>query len=144
MPIVNELFAWLASKQAEVLPKGPMGLAISYALNLEAALRVFLTDGRLEADNNTAERSLRPVAVGRKNWLFYQRATGGNTAKVLLSLVKTAEAIGLNPKVYLRELALRIGQESDVTKLTPHGWKEHFQPEVEKEQHAVLSRFQPA
>ena len=66
--LVNELFAWMAKTQAEVLPKGPMGRALAYALKLETALRRFLDDGRLEVDNNAAERALRAVAVGRKNW----------------------------------------------------------------------------
>ena len=64
--LVNELFAWMAKTQAEVLPKGPMGRALAYALKLETALRRFLDDGRLEVDNNAAERALRAVAVGRK------------------------------------------------------------------------------
>lgn len=141
--IVDELFAWLSSKQSEVLPKGPMGQAIAYTLKLEVALRAFLRDGRLEADNNAAERALRAVAVGRKNWLFYQRETGGETAKVMLSMVMSAKAIGIDPTAYIKDVLLRITQESDVAKLTPHGWKEHFADEVERERQAVMDRFIP-
>ena len=89
--------------------------------------RKLFDDGRLEIDNNPAERALRAVAVGRKNWLFYQRETGGgHTAKVLLSLLMSARAIGLNPKVYFKDALLRISSESDAAKLTPHGWKDHL------------------
>jgi hypothetical protein len=56
-----------------------------------------------------------------------------------LSLVMTAKAIGLNPQTYLRDVLLRIGRESDVTKLTPHGWKQHFAAEVEAERQAAMA-----
>lgn len=141
LPIADELFAWMAATQATVLPKSPMGGALSYALKLEPALRRYLENGRLSIDNNAAERALRAVAVGRKNWLFFQTEGGGDTAVVLLSLVMTAKAVGLDPRIYLRDTMLRIGRESDVAKLTPHGWREHFQPEVEEVRRAALAHF---
>jgi len=139
--LVDELFAWMAKTEAEVLPKGPMGRALAYTLRLETALRRFLDDGRLEADNNAAERALRAVAVGRKNWLFFQTEGGGETAVVLLSLVMTAKAAGIDPRTYLRDVLLRIARETDVAKLTPHGWREHFQSEVEQERQAAMAAF---
>ena len=141
VPIADELFAWMAARQAEVLPKGAMGKALSYALKLEPALRRYLANGRLSIDNNAAERALRSVAVGRKNWLFFQREGGGETATVLLSLVMTAKAAGVDPRQYLRDVMLRIARESDVTKLTPHAWREHFQTEVEEAQRAATAYF---
>ena len=99
------------------------------------------SDGRLEIDNNRAERALRAVAVGRKNWRFFQTEGGGETATVLLSLVMTAKAIGLNPQTYLRDVLLRIARESDVEKLTPHGWKQHFAADVEAERQAAVAYF---
>lgn len=139
--LVDELFAWMAKTQAEVLPKGPLGRAFHYALKLENALRRFLSDGRLEVDNNAAERALRAVAVGRKNWLFFQTEGGGEAAVIMLSLVMSAKAAGIDPKVYLRDVLLRIARETDVAKLTPHGWRDHFQVEVEAERHAVTRAF---
>lgn len=139
--LMDELFAWMAKTESEVLPQGPMGRALRYALKLEVALRRFLDDGRLEADNNAAERALRSVAVGRKNWLFFQTEGGGANAVVMLSLVMSAKAAGIDPKVYLRDVLLRIGREVDVTKLTPHGWREHFREEVEAKKQAVMARF---
>ena len=141
LPVLDELFAWMALKEAEVLPKSPMAAALRYSLKLEAALRRYASDGRLEIDNNRAERGLRPVAVGRKNWMFFQTEGGGETATVLLSLVMTAKAIGLNPQTYLRDVLLRIARESDVTKLTPHGWKQHFAADVEAERQAAVAYF---
>jgi len=138
---LEELFAWMAKAQTEVLPKGPMGRALAYALKLEQALRRFLDDGRLEMDNNPAERALRAVAVGRKNWLFFQTEGGGETAVVMLSLVMTAKAAGIDPRTYLRDVLLRIARETDVEKLTPHGWKKHFQNEVEEERRSAVVAF---
>ena len=140
-PIADELFAWMAATQATVLPKSPMGVALNYALKLETALRRYLDNGRLSIDNNAAERALRAVAVGRKNWLFFQTEGGGATAVVLLSLVMTAKSIGVDPRVYLRDVMLRIARETDVAKLTPHGWREHFQAEVEAERDAALAYY---
>jgi transposase len=139
--IADELFAWMAATEASVLPKGPMGKALAYALKLEVALRRYLDDGRLSIDNNAAERALRAVAVGRKNWIFFQTEGGGETAVVLLSLVMTAKAAGIDPRVYLRDVLLRIAREHDVAKLTPHGWREHFRDEVERERGEVIARF---
>ena len=111
LPLLDELFAWMALKEAEVLPKSPMAGALRYSLKLEDALRRYATDGRLEIDNNRAERALRQVAVGRKNWMFFLTEGGGESAVVLLSLVMTAKAIGLNPQTYLRDVLLRIARE---------------------------------
>lgn len=140
-PIADELFAWMAATQSGVLPKSPMGAALGYALRLEPALRRYLDNGRLSIDNNAAERALRAVAVGRKNWLFFQTEGGGETAIVLLSLVMTAKAVGIDPRTYLRDVMLRVAREADVKKLTPHGWREHFQAEVEAERAAALAYF---
>ncbi len=139
--ITDELFAWMAVAQTEVLPKSPMGKALSYALRLETALRQFLNDGRLEMENNAAERALRAVAIGRKNWTFFQSEGGGQTAVTLLSLVMTAKAIGLNPQIYLHDIQFRLAHETDVRKLTPHGWKEHFSEQVEYERRVVVASF---
>ncbi|MCP4191783.1 MAG: IS66 family transposase [Planctomycetaceae bacterium] len=141
LAIADELFAWMAVAKTEVLPKSPMGQALRYALRLETALRQFLSDGRLEMENNAAERALRAVAIGRKNWMFFQNEGGGKTAVTLLSLVMTAKAIGLNPQIYLRDIQSRLAHETDVRKLTPHGWKEHFADQVEHERRVVVASF---
>ena len=139
--LVDELFAWMAKTEAELLPKGPMGMALRYALKLQVALSRFLQDGALEMDNNAAERALRAVAVGRKNWLFFQRETGGETGAVMLSLVMSAKAAGVNPTVYLRDVLLRVAREPDLSKLTPHGWKEHFALQVEAEKKKAMDAY---
>ncbi len=130
MPVLKQIHAWLCVVEARVLPKSPMGIAVQYALNQWDALKVYTSDGRLEIDNNRAERAMKPIAVGRKNWLFVQTIGGGKTAAIMMSLIQTAEAAGVSVKLYLRDVLQRIATESDVSKLLPHGWKKHFEAEV--------------
>ncbi len=130
VPVLRRIRSWLAVTEAMVLPKSPMGKAVQYAQNHWEALTTYVKDGRLEVDNNAAERAMRPIAVGRKGWLFYQTKGGGKTASILMSLIQTAEAAGVNVKLYLRDVLLRIATETDVNKLLPHEWKRHFEGEV--------------
>jgi transposase len=128
--VLAEIHAWLGVAEAQVLPKSPMGTAVHYALAQWDALQVYVTDGRLEIDNNRSERAMKPVAVGRKNWLFVQSEGGGKTASIMMSLIQTAQAAGVSVKLYLRDVLQRIATETDVKKLLPHAWKEHFEDEV--------------
>ena len=141
VPVLGELAAFLKAAQAVVLPKSPAAAAIGYALNQWEALNRYTTDGRLAIDNNVAERALRGVAVGRKNWLFFQDETGGTTTAIVLSLLTTAKAIRLVPQVYFRDVLLRLGRCGDVSKLTPHGWKEHFASQVEHDRRDLIERL---
>jgi transposase len=140
-PILARINAWLELCVATELPNGELAAAAQYSLNHWTALCRYASDGRLSIDNNAAERALRAVAVGRKNWLFYQTAGGGKTAAILLSLVKTARAIGIDPRTYLRDVLVRIQHCREVTKLTPHGWKAYFADEVEARRKDTLARF---
>ena len=137
-PLVAEFEAWMASSLLTVLPKSPLAKAIGYAQNQWQALTRYLDDGRLSISNNAAERALRPFAVGRKNWLFFQRAGGGKTASILMSLLMTAKAAGVHPRDYFRDVLLRISTCSDVASLTPHGWKARWEPEVADQRKRVL------
>ena len=141
VPILTAFRAWLELTATKVLRKGPLAKAIRYALNQWGALNAYTEDGRLAIDNNAAERALRCIAVGRKNWLFFQQDSGGKTATILLSLLMTAKAIGLNPRTYLRDVLTRISHCSDVGKLTPHGWKKHFAAEVASTRDEILHRL---
>lgn len=114
---------------------------IGYARNQWTALTRYLEDGRLAISNNAAERALRPFAVGRKNWLFFQREGGGKTASILMSLLMTAKAAGVNPGDYFKDVLLRISTCRDARKLTPHGWKEHFATEVAERRRALLQQL---
>ena len=141
-PRLEALKAWLKETATQVLPKGPMGQAITYALNQWDALIRYLEDGRLETTNNAAERALKPFAIGRKNWLFFQREGGGRTASILMSLLMTAKAAGVNLNDYFKDVLLRVSEPgTDVKSLTPHGWKARFEPEVATRRHEILQKL---
>jgi transposase len=140
-PLLEEFRAWLELAETRVLPKSPMGKAIGYARNQWPALVRYVEDGRLSISNNAAERALRPFAVGRKNWLFFQREGGGRTASVLMSLLMTAKAAGVHPGDYFKDVLLRLSTCTDVKLLTPHGWKAHFEAEVTARRHEILQKL---
>ena len=108
-----------------VLPKAPIADAIGYARNQWGALTRFLDDARLKLDNNTAERQLRRVAVGRKNWLFAGSDEGAERACVLYSLIASCKLHGVNPFDYLRDVLVRVSDHParDVLALSPKDWK---------------------
>ena len=125
LPVLVKFEPWLKEIGASVLPKSPMGRAIGYTLRNWAALRRYTEDGRLAIDNNVAERALRQVAVGRKNWLFAGSDDGGRRAAIHLTLVQTCKRVGVNPWEYLRDVLMRVSTtpESAVADLMPHRWK---------------------
>ncbi|MDX8382908.1 MAG: IS66 family transposase [Ghiorsea sp.] len=94
-PILDELKQWLDQHQDSVLPKSAIGKAMAYTRNEWLRLVVYLEDGRLEIDNNAAERSIKPFVIGRKNWLFCNTAAGAKTSAVVYSLLQSAKANNL-------------------------------------------------
>lgn len=108
VPLLKKFGEWLGERAKAVLPKSPLAAAVGYARNQWAALQVYATAGFLEIDNNAAERALRPVAVGRKNYLFFGSDVGGETAAVLYSFVQTCRGLGIEPWRYLRDVLGRL------------------------------------
>jgi transposase len=100
LPILESMKTWMLAEKLIVLPKSPLGQAINYALKNWDALEVYVTDGDLTIDNNLAENALRPIAVGRKNWMFAGSDNGGNTAAILASIVATCKRLKLDPFKY--------------------------------------------
>ena len=94
--MLEKINIWLKARAADTLPKSPLGLAISYARNQWRALKRFVEDGALEPDNNTAENALRPIALGRKHYLFIGSEHGGRRAAILYSLIRTCERHQIN------------------------------------------------
>ena len=104
IPKLTALKAWFEASQQRLSGKSPTAAAIRYALGRWEALTRYASDGRVEIDNNAAERAIRPVALGRKNWLFAGSDAGGERAADVLSLIETAKLNGLDPERYLREV----------------------------------------
>ena len=140
-PLLEEFKAWLDLAETQALPKSPLGRAIVYARNQWPALVRYVDDGRLSISNNAAERALRPIAIGRKNWLFFQREGGGRTAAILMSLLMTAKAAGIHPGDYFKDVLLRISTCKDAKLLTPHAWKANFEAEVTTRRNEILERI---
>ncbi len=124
-PVLKEIEERMRAVAPTVLPKGPLGQAIAYAQGNWKALTRYVEHGHLSIDNNSAERALRAVAVGRKNWLFAGSADAGRRAAVLMTLVGTCKLQGIDPQAYLADVLVRVATTpaSRVGELTPRGWK---------------------
>ena len=125
-PQLQSLHEWLHKTASTLSKKSELAKAIRYALSNWVALTRYRDDGRLEADNNAAERALRAVALGRKNWLFAGSDKGGETAAVLMSLCTTCKNLGIDPQAYLRDVLDRISTHpaKRIEELLPDRWPE--------------------
>jgi transposase len=123
-PILEKLHQYLAEIQVEVLPKSPEGRAVRYALKNWKALTRYAEDGNLEIDNSATERSIRGVAVGRTNWMFFGSDVGGRTAAVLRSFVASCQRAKVDPFAWFKDVLSRIGAYpiNRITELLPHNW----------------------
>jgi transposase len=129
IPILNKFHEWLLATSPIVLPKSHIGKAITYALNQWDKLIVFSTNGKVPIDNNYIENKIRPLVIGRNNWLFSTSPEGAEASATIYSLVESAKANGVDPHEYLRlifkELPKAKGIE-DYEKLLPYKVREHF------------------
>jgi transposase len=107
-PLLDSLKQWLEETLGKLSSKSDTAMAVRYTLSRWEALLLYVDDGRIEIDNNAAERSLRTVALGRKNYLFAGSDTGGQRAAAIYSLIGTAKLNGLDPEAYLRNMLPRI------------------------------------
>jgi transposase len=126
VPELTMLRQWLQEQRAATLPKSPFGQAVQYALNHWEALSLYTQQGFLAIDNNVAERALRPIAVGRNNWLFVGSKTGGQTAAILFSFTSTCRRLNLDPFAYLRDVLSCLAADTlsaeELALLLPHRW----------------------
>jgi len=123
-PILEALATWLQEQVGRVAPKSPLAEAIGYARAQWVALSRYLEEGILDIDNNAAERALRRVAVGRKNWLFAGSDEGGDRAAIVYSLVASCARLKINPFEYLQDVLRRLPSlpPDRIVDLTPQAW----------------------
>jgi hypothetical protein len=123
-PLVDGLFAWLVAMKPKVNGGSATAKAIDYLLRRQAAFTAYLDDGNYPIDNNPIENAIRPVALGRKNWLFTGSQHAGERAVNIMSLIATAKANGHDPFAYLRDVLTRLPTQldRDIADLLPHSW----------------------
>ncbi len=129
-PIVDAFFAWCEVQltDQQLLPDNPLIKAVGYVLNRQGELRVFLEDPDVPLDTNHLERGLRPIPMGKKNWLFAWTELGAEHVGIIQSLICTCKLQGVDPFTYLVDVLQRISMHpaSDVESLTPRIWKEKY------------------
>jgi hypothetical protein len=135
-PLLDSLREWLRHTLSRVSKKSELAKAIGYVLSRWTALTRYRDDGRIEIDNNAAERALRAVALGRKNYLFCGSDAGGERAAAIYTLIGTAKLNGLDAEAYLRHVIERIGDHpiNRIEELLP--WNVASAPEGELRQAA--------
>ena len=129
-PIFMDLGQLIATMRKEVLPKSPLGRALSYAENQWPAMARYLEVAPAELDNNSIEHALRGVVLGRRNWLHVGQESGGEKAANLFSLMITCKRLQVEPYAYLHDILRRLPSHPnrDIWQLTPRGWKKTFAP----------------
>jgi len=129
-PVISDFFQWCRGQleNGSLLPSDPLTRALNYVLSREASLTVFLENPDVQPDTNHLERALRPIPMGRKNWLFCWTELGAEHVGIIQSLISTCKLHGIHPYTYLVDVLQRISQHpaSEVADLTPRLWKTRF------------------
>ena len=130
LPVVEEFFDWLGTELTDptILPSSPLSKAASYVIERKDSLSVYLSDSAVPIDTNHLERALRPIPMGRKNWLFCWTEVGAEYVGKIQSLLVTCRLHGINPYTYFFDVLQRVAitKASDVADLTPIRGKELF------------------
>jgi transposase len=124
-PVAQTLHSWLSEQRQRLVKADVTAKAIDYALSNWRGLTRYLDDGHVPIDNNAAENAVRPLAVGRKNWLFVGSQQAGERAAVVLSLIESAKLNGHDPWAYLKDVFERLPtlKQRDLAQLLPHNWR---------------------
>ncbi len=137
-PILDRLHKWLLTKRLLLAKADVTAKAIDYTLGNWQGLTRFLEDGNIPIDNYKAENSIRPLCIGRKNWLFVGSQSAGERAATVMSLVESAKLNDRDPWEYLKDVLERLPtlKHRDLAELLPHNWK----PPVSSAAPAPLAR----
>ncbi len=125
VPILQSLGKWMKETYVKALPKSAIGKALGYSIARWPELMLYATDGKLNIDNNPVENSIRPVALGRKNYLFAGSHEAAKRSAMLYSLMGTCKLHDINPFIWLRDVLQRINNHhiNKIEELLPHNWK---------------------
>jgi hypothetical protein len=131
-PIADELHRWLVSQRHRLAKADATAKAIDYSLSRWAVLTRYLDNGEIPIDNNAVENAIRPLALGRKNWLFVGSQAAGERAANLMSLIESAKLNGHDPWVYLKDVLERLPtlKNRDLHTLLPHNWRARDRADV--------------
>jgi len=124
-PVAQALHQWMHQQRQKIPDGSATARAIDYSLNRWVALTRFLDDGDLPIDNNWVENRIRPIALGRQNWLFAGSLRAGKRAAAVMSLIHSAKLNGLDPYAYMRDVLERLPTQpaSRIEELLPHRWQ---------------------
>jgi hypothetical protein len=122
--VVEAFRAWCEAQLRAIPGKGDLAKAMRYGLNRWPSFTLFLEDGRVAIDNNAAERAIKPVVLGRKNFLFAGSDAGGEVVADAMTLIETAKMAGLDPEAYLADVLGRINDHlvTELDTLLPWNW----------------------
>lgn len=125
LPVLGKMEKWLKTNIAEVLPQSAIGKAISYTLNLWPKLKGYINDGRYQIDNNLIENAIRPLALGRKNYLFAGSHKAAQRAAMMYSFFATCKINDTEPLTWLTDVLERIAEHkaNKLSELLPQNWK---------------------
>lgn len=124
-PLADALHAWMLAQRQKVPEGSPTAKALDYSLKRWVALTRYLDDGRLPIDNNLIEQQIRPIAVGRRNWLFAGSLRAGKRAAAITSLIQSAKLNGHDPLAYMKDVLTRLPSQPNnrIDDLLPHRWQ---------------------
>jgi len=125
VPILETLGQWMKEQYLQTLPKSAIGKALGYSIERWNELMMYTSDGKLNIDNNPVENSIRPIAIGRKNYLFAGSHEAAQRSAMLYSLMGTCKLHGINPSVWLKDVLQRINNHpiNKINELLPQNWK---------------------
>jgi len=124
-PITDAMHEWLVLQRQNILDGTSTARAMDYSLKRWGALTRFVDDPQLPIDNNWIENQIRPIAIGRKNWMFVGSLRAGQRAAAIMSLIQSARLNGHDPYAYLKDVLSRLPthRNSQIAELLPHRWQ---------------------